>query len=346
MRRCPTCNRTYTDDALSFCLDDGAPLLTISDAPSSFDPNATMRYTEPRDTAPPTEVYRPGAPPGAGNQIINPSWASIPGANAAAAPPKRKSLLPWIIGGSVLLIVLGIGVVVLLAVVVSLNSNSNNSNNSNTNANKSNRNADSRLTNSNNSNSTNANGNSNSSTAQKDDFSDAKWLTGDYPNGSFFYQNGEYHLRATANGSVVVYAPDKGVYETQDSTVKVTARSVTDKSPTYGYGLAVLGEMSKKNELEDYSFLIFTGSDPQYKIVLHKEGKETPIVKWTRTSTIRTGTSPNQLEVRLKGDQMSFYINGQYATSIKDTAGFAKGVAGFYTSDAHEVAFDDLEITR
>ena len=70
MKRCPTCNRTFTDDALSFCLDDGAPLLTISDVPSSFDPGATMRYTEARDTASPPEVYRSGASPAPGNQII------------------------------------------------------------------------------------------------------------------------------------------------------------------------------------------------------------------------------------------------------------------------------------
>lgn len=345
MKRCPTCNRTYTDEALSFCLDDGGPLLTVSDAPESFDPNATMRYTEPRNTSSPTEVYRPGPPTGQSNQIVNPSWTAIPGA-AAAPPPAKKSWLPWIIGGSVLLIVLGIGVVVLLAVLVSLNSNSNNSNNS---ANRANKNGDSRLSNANNSNSTNANNSnsgSSSSASMTDNFSDAKWLTGDYPNGSFFYQNGEYHMRATANGSVVVYAPDAAAYATQNATVKVTVRSVDGTSPTYGYGLAVLGEMSKKNELEDYSFLIFTGGEPQYKVVLHRGGKETPIVKWTKTATIRTGTSPNQLEVRINGDQLSFYINGQYATSIKDTADYQHGAAGFYTSDTHEVAFDDLEITK
>src|SRR4051794_2547965 len=134
MKRCPTCNRTYTDDALSFCLDDGGPLLTVTDAPSSFDPNATMRYPDPRETNSPTEVYRPSTPTDQGNQIINPSWATIPGA-AAAPPPQKKSLLPWIIGGSVLVVVLGIGVVILLAVLVSMNSNANNANNSNTNAN-------------------------------------------------------------------------------------------------------------------------------------------------------------------------------------------------------------------
>jgi excisionase family DNA binding protein len=30
MRRCPTCNRNYTDEALLFCLNDGATLVDTS----------------------------------------------------------------------------------------------------------------------------------------------------------------------------------------------------------------------------------------------------------------------------------------------------------------------------
>jgi hypothetical protein len=32
MKNCPKCNRTYSDDALSFCLDDGSLLNNISEA--------------------------------------------------------------------------------------------------------------------------------------------------------------------------------------------------------------------------------------------------------------------------------------------------------------------------
>ena len=45
MKRCPTCNRTYTDPNLSYCIDDGTPLTTeFADAdapyrpPSAYDP--------------------------------------------------------------------------------------------------------------------------------------------------------------------------------------------------------------------------------------------------------------------------------------------------------------------
>jgi cytoskeletal protein RodZ len=56
MKSCPTCDRTYPDDTLAFCLADGS----ILSAP--YDP-ATTRSTRPaRDTnPPPTEVFNPGA---------------------------------------------------------------------------------------------------------------------------------------------------------------------------------------------------------------------------------------------------------------------------------------------
>lgn len=50
MKRCPTCQRTYTDDALSFCPNDGTPLIT--DAPSSFDPQATILASPPKVSTP------------------------------------------------------------------------------------------------------------------------------------------------------------------------------------------------------------------------------------------------------------------------------------------------------
>ena len=43
MKRCPTCNRTYSDETLSFCLADGA-LLSASE-----DPQATLVLTDSPD---------------------------------------------------------------------------------------------------------------------------------------------------------------------------------------------------------------------------------------------------------------------------------------------------------
>jgi len=41
MKRCPTCNRSYPDDTLSFCLEDGTRLA------SDYDPEATV-IAQPR----------------------------------------------------------------------------------------------------------------------------------------------------------------------------------------------------------------------------------------------------------------------------------------------------------
>jgi hypothetical protein len=160
-----------------------------------------------------------------------------------------------------------------------------------------------------------------------------------------WYSDEEYHMRGTKGYYFVIYSPDRSEYKTKDATVRVGARSIDGVSPTTGYGLVVHGEM-KNDQLEDYAFLIYNGDDPKYKIVDQKAGKDTTLVEWTSFSAIRSGTSPNQLEVRIRERKLDFYINGQFVTSIVDVENYQGGRVGLYTSDEHEVAFDDLEISR
>lgn len=61
MKRCPACRRTYTDDTLSYCLEDGSTL--FSEAAASSDLAATIIMPEPRVTAPVNQnTYRPTPP--------------------------------------------------------------------------------------------------------------------------------------------------------------------------------------------------------------------------------------------------------------------------------------------
>lgn len=388
---------------MSFCLEDGAPLLSVGSSeppPSSggFDPNMTIPFTPPRDTAGTSgpasgsgwgaaaggpasgqfgqqsgygqsggSSYGQGGqygqsggqygqqgspasgqfpPPSQQSQYQpTPSWTPQP--PPAYAAPKKSSALPWVLGGIGLLVVLGVVAAVVIGVLASMNSNTNRSNSNNTN---SNRNANSSNRNSNtNSNSSSANANNSNSTASTgkpvatDDFSAQNWWTGTVNVGTAWYEDGEYHLRATSTGYMVVYGPK--AFRTEDATTRVTARAVSS-SPASGYGLAIFGEMSKKNELEDYCFLIRTSGTPAYRVVMHRGGSETVLVDWTDASMIRTGTSPNQLEVRASGTSAAFYINGQYVRAVEATQGYAVGLAGFYTSGTDEVAFDDLQITK
>ncbi len=351
MKKCPSCSRSYADDSLSFCLDDGSPLLSVGAGGAggaagqspSYDPQATLQYNQARETnPPPTEVYGAGQPY---TPVQTPSWSPAPPAGAIGhAKPQTYKALYWIVGSVLALALLVVIGAVLIIVLASFGeTNTNNSNNSNLSNNRNSGNA-------NNANQGALNKNSGSASGKdyqlRDDFSAKKWWVGANAFGQAEYVNDEYRLASTVfEGYVVVYGPKSDDYLTEYVTARVTARSVSGISPSLGYGLAVYGEM-KNGNLEDYAFLIRTDENPAFRVALHQGGKETTLVTWTRSSLIRTGSTPNQLEVRVNDDQLSFYINGQYATSVSDSAGYKRGYVGFYTSDTAPVAFDDLEIYK
>lgn len=347
MKHCPACNRTYTDDDLLFCLEDGTKLMQantgLGDAPTSFDPNATLAYSPGRDTNPPPQNFYPPAPQAP--VPAPPSWSPAP--YAPSLPATRKSSAkPWIIVAVAGVIVLGVGIVVLLAIIgrdsaENSNKNSNRAVVSNTN------NASTNPVNTNN---TNANTSTTASTVLKDDFSTENWPTGERAYGSF-YEDGEYHMKGKPKLYVFMFPQTNtsnaaANYTTRDAAVKVTTRSVDGKSPEYGYGLIAHGKVNQKGNLEGYGFLIYTGSTPMYEIVRFVDGAPTNMVNWTQSAVIRGGTNSNQIEVRTSGSQLSMYVNGQFLKSITDTANYTEGYVGLYTSETNEVAFDDMEINR
>lgn|SRR6266478_1667231 len=359
MKNCPTCNRTYTDEMLSYCLDDGTPLQhAIVGGPSSFDPQATVSFQPGRDTNPPSQpsANAPtimssqslGVLP---NQVMQPppvvqpqQWSPAP---QMPPPPKKRSALPWIIVGLIVLLLLVGGGIGLVGLLVYIGSQADNTNSSTGNSNMTVRKS-------------NVNSNTNAGVSESpsppalvpeevsdlnDDFSENKWGTGSDELGKFWYANEELHAHAVPGQYVVEYSPKETPYYTKNATVKMTVRSVDGESPKFGYGFVFHGQMKEK-KLEDYAFIIKTDADPSYSIVLQKDGKEDVLTKWTSSTAIRKGTSPNQLEVRIKDDKVDFYINDRYVNSITDTANFKTGRVGIYTSDTAEVAFDDLEIVH
>lgn len=348
MKRCPTCNRTYADLSLNFCLDDGTPL--TNDAAPTTDLNATIRYPPPRDTSepPPTEIYRP-AP------TAPPRPAAPPPTQPAPPPPppqqwsptpapqaKKSNAVWWILGGLAAVAVIGVGLVVMIIALASMSSNTN----SNANTRDPNRNANVVA---------NANANANANVSANanvgppssllDDFTQQKWGTGASQFGRSWYTNDEYHMSSKEQTFVVMYAPSND-YSTENATVKVTARSVDGGVPSAGFGLMVHCIQSRQGKLEDYALLIFPSDEPEYEIIMHKAGEQQSVVQRTKSTAIQAGSTPNKLEVKIKGNQLSFFANGRLLTTITDRENYRKGRVGFYTSDLHEVAFDDLQIER
>ena len=353
MKRCPTCNRTYADLSLNFCLDDGTPLAT--DAPTA-DLNETIRYPPARDTVepPPTEIYRPAAQTAA----RPPRPISTPTPQTAPPPPpppqqqwtptpqpvpqKKSSAIWWILGGFVLLVLVGGGLVVGLIVLANLGSNSN----GNISVSNTNRNGNS---------SANANANANSTTntnappatptALTDDFSQQKWGTGTSQYGRIWYANDEYHMTSKAGTFVVMFAPSND-YNTENATVRVKARSVDGSVPSDGFGLMVHCLQTRSGQLEDYALLIFPSEEPEYQIIMHKAGVQSDLVKRTKSDAIKPGSALNELWVKIKGNQMTFGVNERTLNTVTDRDNYRKGRVGFYTSDIPEIVFDDLRLER
>lgn len=147
MKRCPACSRTYADDSLRFCLEDGTPLIAgQSDAPTitipAAEPPPTIAYGAPVPT------INPGSPAGAPRSDAapaSPAWAPTP------ITRQKRKLWPWVLGAFILLCILGVGFIVVIIGLASLGSDSTNSTNS------ANSNGNSRVINSSNSNDTSAN---------------------------------------------------------------------------------------------------------------------------------------------------------------------------------------------
>ena len=283
----------------------------------------------------------------------NQSWQTQ---NLTGASPRKKSNpLLWVLGILAAVVVLGgaglFGLVIVIGILADDNNNNNNNNNrfnynSNYNSNRnSNSNANSNTNRSANSNS-GSNLNSNSSTTLgRLKYSEMDWGKLDSAFGHGEYIGGEYQVNSKNAANYYVIISDKVVrdqYVTKNAVTKITVRNTSSTSaPHLGFGLIVHSDPTPIKS--DYAFLIRTDKDPAYRIAKHDNRIETDIIKWTPFSQIRTGTQPNELEVRSDGKMLEFYINGQFATSIADNI-TSPGIVGLYTSGTPVVAFSDLKI--
>lgn len=119
MKRCPTCQQTYADDSLRFCLEDGAPL--VADTAPPYNSGATL--VSPTPNIPQASGSYPPPPP-ASDARTHSRGARTPPTGSAYGPPTqptypigqqlyppKRSSLPWIIGGAFLLLFFGVVIV-------------------------------------------------------------------------------------------------------------------------------------------------------------------------------------------------------------------------------------------
>lgn len=88
MKRCPSCQRTYPDDAPAFCVNDGTRLVDEESSPA-YDPMKTMMAPTPPLPLTPPQYSNPAPPPA--NQPAPP----IPPQQPAWPPPPPQQGQNW-----------------------------------------------------------------------------------------------------------------------------------------------------------------------------------------------------------------------------------------------------------
>lgn len=320
MKICPTCRRTYEDDGLNFCLDDGS-VLTFS----SFDSaSPTMVMNQPRPTSP--------SPKEGGIQT---SW-DAQNAGSYSMQPKKKASKAWlwVLGiFGILVLVCGGGFVGFFMYVASVANNNLNSN--------------SRIA----TNTTNTKSNSwsnkspNPSPEAEGDVVEidlARQVKESSVYGTTEFVNGELLMASKASGFYYVLVTSDD-YKTDGATARVTVRNPNDAESNLGYGLIFHSDTSPLEH--DYAFLI-DAKRKRFRVVRHEPQDEVTVTAWTSSNLITSGTAENRLEARDKGEKIELYINGQLATAITNKQGPKGGVPGIYSGDGIKVAFSKLQIVK
>lgn len=321
MKICPRCQKTYTDDNLNFCLDDGVVLQQTS----GNEPSPTVFMNQPRPTDPPRQspVNQP---------TTQPTWNTAP---QQFGGPQKKSSKAWIwvllILGLVI-VVCGAGSVIGLYLIgksvdQAANSDSGPSNSRTVTTTKSPK-----------------PGTSPSATPVNGDVQTvdmSSWADDPLEDAIQEWSNGEYILGTKQKRYYYVVVAKN--YITNNATTHVTVRNVDNADSMLGYGLVF--HSFPQPLIGDFSFLI-DSKKKRFRVVKHFPGSETVVVNWTNSNAINGGSEENVLEVRDAGGTANLYINGQSVKSISTADAHTDGVPGVYSGDAVKAAFKNLEVIK
>ena len=336
MKICPTCHKSYTDDGLNFCLEDGSVLtLSHGEAP----PTVMMQQPPPTNPGPGIAVP-PRTNPGGftPQQQVQTSWDPQP---QYSVQPKKKSSKTWLWVVGLLglgLLLCGGGVVgfVALAIYNAEPSGSNTASNSTTFPS----NTSSTRSNTANTRSNTAPPSDGRTSLETIDFS--RWVQTDNTYGNTDYTDDELIMSAKKKGFYYVLVAQRN-YLTENANTRLTVRNMDDADSSMGYGLVFHSNPTPLQQ--GYAFLI-DAKKKRYRVVRHIPQDEPVVIKWTNSSAIKDGDEENVLEVRDKNGTVELYINDERITSINNTYGYKGGVPGVYSGDGVRAAFSKLEIRK
>lgn len=109
MKRCPTCNKTYTDQNLSFCIDDGTPLVPVT------------LSTDETTVVTPSPDQRGGNQPSPGAYVPR-DWQAPdyqpPGSSVPPGQASKRKVWPWVVGILAVAFIGIVGVGIVAAILI------------------------------------------------------------------------------------------------------------------------------------------------------------------------------------------------------------------------------------
>lgn len=314
MKFCPTCRKTYSDDGLNFCLDDGSVLNVSGDQLPETVMMNQARFTDPNSSV----GNGPGIQSTYGNQ-----------AAYSTQPKKPSKSWIWVLGIlAVLVLLCGGGFVGFFVYVASINKNSNSGNKTLS--------------------SPTPGATRTAPTQPPFERGEVKtvdlgeWVKKESDFGNTKFTDGEFFMSSKKKGYYyVVAAPAE--YKTESASSTVIVRNVSDANSSLGYGIVFHSDIKPLEK--GYAFII-DSKRLKYRVVRHAPGKEIDVVNWTSSTAINEGVQDNTLMVRDQPERVELYINGEMVTTIKNSYGYKGGVVGLYSGDAVNIGFKNLEIAK
>ena len=327
MKICPRCQKTYTDDNLNFCLEDGSVLNTMNAVP----PPPTNPMNEPRATAQPQGFSQPQQQ---GWNLQQPG-----GQQQYAVQPAKKSSKTWIwvllILGTVILVCGGGIIGAFIYVGNKAQEVANAVANSNYNVSAKNRNT---------STTSNSTSTSTSSSARTsvEDLDLTNWVPKESKYADVHTEGDELFVKNNDPKYYYVLAGTDD-QKTVDADALITVRNINNSDTNLGYGL-VFHSMTIPL-MKGYAFVI-DSKKKRYRVVHHSPTKEDAVINWTRSDAINDGSQPNTLEARDNDGSVDLYINDQKVNTIDNAFGYAQGVIGIYSSSGIPVVFSNMQLRR
>lgn len=316
MKICPKCGKTYEDPSLNFCLEDGS---ILNQSSTGNVPAQTVLINEPRHT----NYDQPFGGPTQPNQFV-------PVQNTGGK--KGSKAWVWVLGILGLVVLVcggGFGGLLLLGSLADKDKNDpkwnsnfgvNSSPSTSPRTNSSNTGSDTDVT--------------------KIDLS--KWVQTNSKYGKTEYRGDEFFANAIKDDFYYVLVASVA-YKSADATTRVTVRDSGSGNNKLGYGLII--NSNPIPLIKDYAFLINTKTG-KYRVVKHTPGKEQVVVNWKNSSSIKSGSEANILEVKDENGQLKFFINGDLVETVDGKDGYSGGVPGIYVGGSSPISFSNMEIRK